>query len=249
MSITIALNKNKQQARAYWRPASDKNMDLSPTDLRLVSFDLYKTDEKYDFKLTDILRRRHRPVLLILDGLGDLVYSCRPDDGSTEERFTPVITDKLLEQAFLEARSMIKGEDEAARSVTRRVTINKPDEKCALVVMEKQFWCVRVFELDGGGLEVDTRFAALVEPIGNPQSGNIDLDKVKGLFRLSKREADVVEELVSGLTDKEIARQLGISVETVRAYLKSVRAKLGVSTRTAIVSVVHNLRDGGVSPQ
>lgn len=37
-------------------------MDLSPTDLQLVSFDLYKTDEKYNFKLTDILRLRHRPI-------------------------------------------------------------------------------------------------------------------------------------------------------------------------------------------
>ena len=59
-------------------------MDLSPTDLRLVSYDLYKTDEKYDFKLTDILRRRHRPVLLILDSFGDLVYSCRPDEVSPD---------------------------------------------------------------------------------------------------------------------------------------------------------------------
>ena len=224
-------------------------MDLSPTDLRLVSYDLYKTDEKYDFKLTDILRRRHRPVLLILDSFGDLVYSCRPDEVSPDERTTPVITEKLLKQAFREARCLINGEDESAGSVTRRVTIDKPDEKCALIVMDNQFWCVRVFELEGGGLDVDKRFAALVDPIGSPQSGNLDLDKVKGLFRLSKREADVVEELVSGLTDKEIARQLGISVETVRAYLKSVRAKLGVSTRTAIVSVIHNLRDGGVSPE
>lgn len=249
MSITIAPEKKQATGAQILEATSDKNMDLSPTDLRLVSFDLYKTDEKYDFKLTDILRRRHRPVLLILDSAGDLVYSCRPDESSTEERFTPVITDDLLKQAFLEARCLITGEDEPARTVARRVTINKPDEKCALVVLENQFWCVRVFELDGDGLKVDPRYAALIEPIGNPQAGGVDLEKVKGLFRLSKREADVVEELVSGLTDKEIARQLGISVETVRAYLKSVRAKLGVSTRTAIVSVVHNLRDGGVSPQ
>ncbi|MBT8098873.1 MAG: helix-turn-helix transcriptional regulator [Gammaproteobacteria bacterium] len=218
-------------------------MDLSPTDLQLVSFDLYKTDEKYDFKLTDILRRRHRPVLLILDKFGDLVYSCRPDETPPTDRFTPVITTDLLKLALREARHLMRAEEDDSRSVVRQVIINKPDEKCALIVLEKQFWCVRIFELDGGVIEVDKRYAALIEPIGNPQAGNLDLDKVKGLFRLSKREADVVEELVSGSTDKEIALQLGISVETVRAYLKSVRAKLGVSTRTAIVSVVHNLRD------
>ena len=224
-------------------------MDLSPTDLRLVSFDLYKTDEKYDFKLTDILRRRHRPILFILDESGDLLYSCRPDDGPVDDRFRPVITEELLQQALAEASNLVRTDGETTGSVVRQVIINKPDEKCALVVLEKQFWCLRVFEIDGGVTDPDKRYAAIIDPIGNPQSGNLDLQKVKGLFRLSKREADVVEELVSGLTDKEIAQQLGISVETVRAYLKSVRAKLGVSTRTAIVSVVHNLRDDNASPQ
>ena len=218
-------------------------MDLSPTDLQLVSYDLYKTDEKYDFKLTDILRRRHRPMLFILDRFGDLVYSCLPDDDTNDERFSPVITTELLKKAVVEARKLLCDDDTSDDGVIRQVVVNKPDGKCALVVLERQFWCIRVFGMDGGTLDVEERFAALVEPIGEPKSGNIDLKKVKGLFRLSKREADVVEELISGGTDKEIARQLGISVETVRAYLKSVRAKLGVSTRTAIVSVVHNLRN------
>ena len=52
---------------------------------------------------------------------------------------------------------------------------------------------------------------------------------------------------MGGDTDKEIARSLTVSVETVRAYLKSIRAKLGVGTRTAIVHVVHTLHreEGG----
>jgi DNA-binding CsgD family transcriptional regulator len=223
-------------------------MDLSPTDLRLVSFDLYKTDEKYDFKLTDILRRRHRPILFILDRSGELVYSCLPDKSPQTDRQSPVITPRLLDDALEEARSLMDAKESEYDNIVRQVTINKPDEKCALVVLEKQFWCVRLFELDSGIPNPNSHFAALIEPIGDPQSGNLDLEKVKGLFRLSKREADVVEELVSGNTDKAIANKLGISVETVRAYLKSVRAKLGVSTRTAIVSVVHNLHNGNAPP-
>lgn len=223
-------------------------MDLSPTDLKLVSFDLYKTDEKYDFKLTDILRRRQRPLLFIIDEFGDLIYSCRPEENPPMDQFTPVVTSELIDKALQEARYLIRNENEPMRNVVRQVIINKPGEKCALIVLEKQFWSLRIFELDGGVIDVDTRYAALVDPIGDPHSAGIDLQKVKGLFRLSKREVDVVEELVSGSTDKEIAQKLGISVETVRAYLKSVRAKLGVSTRTAIVSVVHNLRDDTAPP-
>ena len=222
-------------------------MDLSPTDLKLVSYDLYKTDEKYDFKLTDILRRRNRPLLFIIDKFGELLFSCRPDETPPDDRFVPLITPKLIENALKEARNLMRADGKSVTDVLRQVIINKPHEKCALIVLENQFWCLRVFELDGSVIELDQRYAALVEAIGNPQTGGVDLQKVKGLFRLSNREADVVEELVSGSTDKEIASQLGISVETVRAYLKSVRAKLGVSTRTAIVSVVHNLRDGNTT--
>ena len=216
-------------------------MDLSPTDLQLVSFDLYKTDEKYDFKLTDILRRRHRPMLFILDPFGDVIYSCRPEREPPGDRFEPSITTELIDKALDEARKLLSGQANDDRKITRQIIIEKPGEKCALVVLDKKFFSIRIFQLDGDALDVESRLAVLVEPIGQPESAGIDLQKVKGLFRLSNREADVVEELVSGCTDKQIAQRLGISVETVRAYLKSVRAKLGVSTRTAIVSAVHNL--------
>ena len=223
-------------------------MDLSPTDLKLVSYDLYKTDEKYDFKLTDILRRRNRPILFIMDTFGEVLLTCRPEEAPPDDRFSSTISSELIAKAQAEARLLMLGENATSKSVARQVLINKPGEKCALVVLEKQFWSLRIFELEGTSIKEDTRHVVLVEPIGDPKATGLDLKKVKGLFRLSNRESDVVEQLVSGGTDKEIANQLGISVETVRAYLKSIRAKLGVSTRTAIVSVVHSLRDNEAGP-
>src|SRR5690606_29062600 len=111
-----------------------------------------------------------------------------------------------------------------------------------LVILDNQFCCMRLFRLQKLDQDADEVYAALVEPIGDPKLDAVDLEKVKGLYRLSKREVDVVDALMSGMTDKEIAARLDVSVETVRAYLKSIRAKLGVKTRTAIVSTVHNLR-------
>ncbi|MDJ0918044.1 MAG: helix-turn-helix transcriptional regulator [Woeseiaceae bacterium] len=224
-------------------------MDLSPTDIKLVSYDLNKADEKYDFKLSDILRRRNRPILFILDKDGDLVYSCLPENEPADEVFTATITPELIDKALHEARHLITLGARPMRKATRQVVVDKPGQRCALTVLDNQFWTIRIFELDGGVVDLDPKFAALIEPIGNPQPNALDLEKIKGLFRLSKREADVVEELVAGGTDKEIAKHLGISVETVRAYLKSVRAKLGVSTRTAIVSAVHNLNDSHMPSQ
>lgn len=52
---------------------------------------------------------------------------------------------------------------------------------------------------------------------------------------LTSRETDVLELLRRGCVDKEIARELGISVWTVHSHLKRIFAKYGVRTRTEAV--------------
>ena len=48
---------------------------------------------------------------------------------------------------------------------------------------------------------------------------------------LTHRELDVLEHLGNRFHDKEIADELGISVETVKTHMKRIRGKLGVSSR------------------
>lgn len=54
---------------------------------------------------------------------------------------------------------------------------------------------------------------------------------------LSERERDVLAQLARGLRNKEIARRLTISNETVNAHLKSIYRKLHVHSRTQLVSL------------
>jgi two-component system, NarL family, response regulator YdfI len=57
--------------------------------------------------------------------------------------------------------------------------------------------------------------------------------------RLSKREMAVLTAMADGLSNKEIARQLGISFHTVKFHVGSILEKLEVDTRTeAIVKAV-----------
>lgn len=49
---------------------------------------------------------------------------------------------------------------------------------------------------------------------------------------LSPREAEVLEMATHGLTNTQIARDLGVSVHVVKFHLASVYRKLGVSNRT-----------------
>lgn len=217
-------------------------MDLGAANMNLELVDLYKADQEHDYSLTDILKKRQRPLLLIMDSLGHLVYSSLPDDMQDVDLNVRSITPGLMNQAVTEAKRLLQADDEPVAAVLEGLVIDKPGERCALVVLESQFCCLRLFKLESHGSAGGRLYAVLLELIGDPETGGIDLEKVKELFRLSNREADVVEALLTGGTDKEIARTLGVSVETIRAYLKSVRAKLGVNTRTAIVSLVHGMR-------
>jgi DNA-binding NarL/FixJ family response regulator len=53
---------------------------------------------------------------------------------------------------------------------------------------------------------------------------------------LSPREQNVLDCLAKGLTYKQIANQLGISIETIRTHLRRVYEKLHVQSRTEAVA-------------
>jgi DNA-binding NarL/FixJ family response regulator len=55
--------------------------------------------------------------------------------------------------------------------------------------------------------------------------------------KLTEREADVLQRLISGDSNKELADKLGITEHTVKAHLKSIIGKLGVRDRTEAVTV------------
>jgi DNA-binding CsgD family transcriptional regulator len=72
----------------------------------------------------------------------------------------------------------------------------------------------------------------VVEPC--PITRKIDLDRLATRFDLTKRESQVVEKVVKGLANKDIAEALFISEHTVRGHIQRIMAKLGIRTRTAI---------------
>ena len=61
--------------------------------------------------------------------------------------------------------------------------------------------------------------------------------------QLTERERDVLESLVKGRSNKEIASSLCISEETVKSHLKMLFAKLGVHDRTgaAVEAIRHGI--------
>ncbi len=49
---------------------------------------------------------------------------------------------------------------------------------------------------------------------------------------LTRREADVLREMANGLTNKDIAKTLHISYETVKEHVQHILGKIGLTDRT-----------------
>lgn len=67
------------------------------------------------------------------------------------------------------------------------------------------------------------------------------------LARLTPRESEVLEAIADGRTNKEIARNLGISPGTVKTHVERLIGKLGVRDRTqaAILVTRHRIAQAG----
>lgn len=55
---------------------------------------------------------------------------------------------------------------------------------------------------------------------------------------LNKREQEIARLLLAGSGNKEIADSLGLSLNTIKGYLKLLSRKLGVSNRTGIIAAI-----------
>ena len=83
-----------------------------------------------------------------------------------------------------------------------------------------------------GGLN-DSRVLIILERIRLRHK--FSLEKAKEQFHLTDRETVVIEHLMKGWTNKEIANEIAISEQTVKEHIKHIMDKTQTSTRTGIL--------------
>jgi DNA-binding NarL/FixJ family response regulator len=92
-------------------------------------------------------------------------------------------------------------------------------------------------------LDKDARVEALLRAIRSAASGQVALpaEAAVRLMRtlrrrgaLSEREAEVLRLVARGLPNKQIARDLHVSLSTVKAHVSSILTKLSLPTRTQL---------------
>jgi len=110
-----------------------------------------------------------------------------------------------------------------------------------LTWLEYRFW-IRDIGAEVYGLIIATLFAGLGVWIerqrhtSSPEIPNRRNEKAIKALGLTKREIEVLECLRLGESNKEIARSLDISPNTVKTHLTSLYTKLGANNRTQAVT-------------
>jgi DNA-binding CsgD family transcriptional regulator len=97
---------------------------------------------------------------------------------------------------------------------------------------------------DAEGKRPEARQAAVLRDVSEASLGDAQLHdphtEVDRSVPLTRREQDIVALAVSGLTDRQIAEKLMVSVRTVEGHLYRSYAKLGIRRREDLGAAVRN---------
>lgn len=83
-----------------------------------------------------------------------------------------------------------------------------------------------------------TRGPGLLVMVSDPARTADTAGRLRGLYRLTRREAILVDSLIAGASVEETAARMGITVGTARTYLKRILAKTGTTRQGALVATV-----------
>lgn len=77
--------------------------------------------------------------------------------------------------------------------------------------------------------------------MSNRKPANVENDQNPENFGISARQFSVLQQVTNGLSNKEIAKELGICESTVKTHVSQLFSALAVRNRTACVTEAHRL--------
>lgn len=174
-----------------------------------------------------MVQKRKLPGMLVFDVDGQLLSS----SPSAERMLYHGQSDRLIRSIRSSLRSL------KSKEIREKEAFSSPAGPLLQQTLTsgRRTYGIQAFMLDHRPLGRNHLVAVLFERIN---SNRLDPIRARRRFGLSAREFEVIQALKIGMSDKEIASSLGVGFETIRDYLKNIRAKLGVSTRTAILNMV-----------
>ena len=158
---------------------------------------------------------------------------------------------KVIEILILQALSLqAQGDtDQAITTLEKALTLAEPEGFIRVFVDEGPPMAQLLYEAAARGIAPDyARRLLAAFPVAEPEQ--TDLSKTQApkselVEPLSERELEVLQLIAEGLTNREIASRLFLSLNTVKAHTRNIYGKLGVNSRTQAVARVRAL---GVLP-
>jgi DNA-binding CsgD family transcriptional regulator len=207
----------------------------------------------FDHALKDILQKRELPGLFVVETGGKVIFA------SEEGRRFLVETVSKVEQnghgrngqdphdAGRKNVTLPESIRDFTREVCRRAQVDgvagrQLPTKRAMLFQSRagHYYIVMVLALAQPGLSRRPRMVLLVvQRVG--QRKNFNPERLGQVYGLTKREQEVVTQLVRGDSNKEIAASLHIQEYTVKDHLKHIMAKCQADSRVSVISKVLEL--------
>ena len=140
---------------------------------------------------------------------------------------SPVLT--VLLTGAIEKRQILEALQLGARGILLKDSATQLLLKCIRCVIAGEHWV---------GRDRVSDLLDILRQMG-PSGGGTPTSEAHGLTR---REREIVAAIVAGQPNKDIARSLAISEETVKHHLTNIFSKLGVSNRLELALLAVNQR-------
>lgn len=100
---------------------------------------------------------------------------------------------------------------------------------------------VFIFFISYSAIPLVIRYSGILPTIIRPVGESLSYEKFCEKYEISQRERDVIAEMCKGLTNKEIADKLFISLQTVKDHTHRIYIKTGLRNRIELVNSIRKL--------
>ena len=199
-----------------------------------------RREQSQRMELLEVVTKRSVPGILVFDQRENLVFC------------NPAALDILTELSGPRDPSLENGADIAIRKeiydLYRSVKANHgprrrnpraglPSQASLFSSKEIAYGC-RAFFLKNFSSPAEETFHILIMIEKIVLRHDTDLDIFKNRFELTDRQMEIVKRLLTGSRNKEIATRLCVCEDTIKVHLKHIMKRLGVHSRTEILSMV-----------
>ncbi len=154
------------------------------------------------------------------------IISLSPNHKKTLKKSSPDITGLCLKWIKLLGKKLNSSSNNGAGTVPTTELIE-------VFQSDKRRYGVRGLIMSSSNGVKEKQYLFLLERVCND---NVNIQKAFRQWKLTPREREIIQLLIDDRCNKEIARMLDLSINTVKGYLKHLMLKLGVTSRAGVVA-------------